>query len=153
MIIGFTRTITLPSGNLARNFQAYALSDGRVRIQYVYTDRRRAHQVARIYTADFLNGHVYSITARSVKGNRVEFFSTSTIINELLEMLDYFNKASQRDAMIEEDEQNTDDTDSNAIADSNAITDLRDDIKFLWSIEVIHMIFTLFILLILWYNV
>lgn len=147
MIIGFTRTVTLPSGNLARNFHAYALSDGRVRIQYVYTDRRRNHQVARYYTADFMNGHVYSIQARSANGNRVEFFSTSSIIDELLEMLDYFNKASQRDAMIEETE-NTDDTNT----DSNAIADLKDDIKFLWGVEGIHLVFTLAILLMIWYN-
>lgn len=151
MIIGFTRTVTLPSGNLARNFHAYALSDGRVRIQYEYTDRRRNHQIARRFTADFLNGHVYSITARSAKGNRVEFFSTSTIIDELLEMLDYFNKASQRDAcMIEEDEteQDADDT----INDSNAIADLKDDIKFLWGVVMINLAFTLAILLMIWYN-
>lgn len=157
MIIGFTRTVTLPSGNLARNFHAYALSDGRVRIQYVYTDRRRNHQVARYYTADFMNGHVYSIQARSANGNRVEFFSTSSIIDELLEMLNEFNETAKRDAMIEETETEQD-ADSVAVADdtindSNAITDLKDDIKFLWGIEIIHLIFTLVILLILWYNV
>lgn len=151
MIIGFTRTVTLPSGNLARNFQAYALSDGRVRIQYDYTDRRRNHQVARRFTADFLNGHVYSITARSAKGNRVEYFTTSSIIDELLEMLDYFNKASQRDAMIEEDETEQD-VDIDTINDSNAIADLKDDIRFLWGVEMIHLIFTLGILLMIWYN-
>lgn len=147
MIIGFTRTITLPSGNLARNFHAYALSDGRVRIQYVYTDRRRNHQVARYYTADFMNGHVYSIQARSANGNRVEFFSTSSIIDELLEMLDYFNKASQRDAMIEEDE-----TEQDSVTSTDNNTDTINDLKFLWGVELIHMIFTLVILLILWYN-
>lgn len=147
MIIGFTRTVTLPSGNLARNFCAYALSNGRVRIQYVYTDRRRAHQISRRYTAEFLNGHIYSIQARSANGNRIEYFSTSKIINELLEMLDYFNEATKRDAMIEETE-NTDDTNT----DSNAIADLKDDIKFLWGVEGIHLVFTLAILLMIWYN-
>lgn len=151
MIIGFTRIIKLPSGNTAQNFHAYALSDGRVRIQYVYTDRRRAHQVSRRYTAEFLNGHLQSITARSANGNRVEFFSTSTIIDELLEMLDKFNEMAQRDA-YEETEQNTNDTNTDTLADSNAIADLKDDIKFLWGVEVIHLIFTLAILLILWYN-
>lgn len=145
MIIGFTRIIKLPSGNTAQNFHAYALSDGRVRIQYVYTDRRRAHQVSRHYTAEFLNGHLQSITARSAKGSRVEYFSTSTIIDELLEMLDKFNEMAQRDAyMIEETEteQNVDDTN----------TDITADLKFLWGVEMIHLAFTFFILLIIWYN-
>lgn len=145
MIIGFTRIIKLPSGNTAQNFHAYALSDGRVRIQYVYTDRRRAHQVSRHYTAEFLNGHLQSITARSAKGSRVEYFSTSTIIDELLEMLDKFNEMAQRDAyMIEETEteQNVDDTNP----------DITADLKFLWGVEMIHLAFTFFILLIIWYN-
>lgn len=151
MIIGFTRTVTLPSGNLARNFNAYALSDGRVRIQYVYTDRRRNHQVARYYTADFLNGRIYSIQARSAKGNRVEFFSTSSIINELLEMLDYFNKASQRDAMIEEDE-NEQDSVTSTDNNTDTINDLKGDIRFLWGVVIINLAFTLAILLMIWYN-
>lgn len=149
MIIGFTRIIKLPSGNTARNFRAYALSDGRVRIQYVYTDRRRAHQVSRHYTAEFLNGHIYSIQARSANGNRVEFFSTSRIIDELLEMLNEFNEATKRDAYMIEETENTDDTNT----DSNAIADLKDDIKFLWGVEMINLVFTLVILLFIWYNV
>lgn len=151
MIIGFTRTVTLPSGNLARNFHAYALSDGRVRIQYVYTDRRRNHQVARYYTVEFMNGHLQTITARSANGGRIEYFTTSKIIDELLEMLDYFNKASQRDAMIEEDETEQD-ADIDTINDSNAIADLKDDIRFLWGVVMINLAFTLAILLMIWYN-
>lgn len=154
MIIGFTRVITLPSGNTARNFRAYNIGNGRVRIQYVYTDRRRAHQVSRHYTVEFLNGHLYSIQARSANGSRVEYFSTSTIIDELLEMLAEFNEIAQGDAyMIEEteNEQNAEDTNTNTdiTADSNAIADL----KFLWGVEIIHLAFTFLILLIIWYNV
>lgn len=156
MIIGFARIIRLPSGNTAQNFHAYALSDGRVRIQYVYTDRRRNHQVARRFTAEFLNGHLQSITARSANGNRVEFFSTSTIIDELLEMLDKFNEMAQRDAYEEtENEQDSvtsTDTDIDTINDSNAIADLKDDIRFLWGVVMINLAFTLAILLMIWYN-
>lgn len=147
MIIGFTRIIKLPSGNTAQNFHAYAISNGRVRIQYVYTDRRRAHQVSRYYTAEFLNGHLQSITARSANGGRIEFFSTTTIIDELLEMLDKFNEMAQRDACMIEDTE----TEQDATADDTN-TDTVADLKFLWGVEMIHLAFTLVILLIIWYN-
>lgn len=155
MIIGFTRIITLPSGNTARNFRAYAISTGRVRIQYVYTDRRRAHQVSRHYTVEFLNGHLQSITARSANGSRVEFFSTSKIIDELLEMLAEFNKAAHGAEYTIEETETEQNVDSVAVADdtgSNAIADLKDTVKFLWGVEVIHLAFTFLILLIIWYN-
>lgn len=41
---------------------------------------------------EFLNGKVETIQARSANGGRVEFFKSSTIINELLEMLAEFNE-------------------------------------------------------------
>ena len=100
---------------------------------------------------EFLNGNIYSIQARSANGSRVEYFSTSTIINELLEMLNEFNEIAQGDAyMIEETEteQNANDTNTDITADSNAIADL----KFLWGVEMIHLAFTFLILLIIWYN-
>lgn len=68
MIIRFTRTIILSSGNEARNFRFHSLGYGRVQATYEYTDRRRAHQVARRYTVEFMNGRVESITARSARG-------------------------------------------------------------------------------------
>ena len=95
MIIRFARTVVLTSGNLARNFRFNDRGYGRVTATYVYTDRRRNHQVARRYTVEFLNGKVDSIVARSANGGRVEFFSTSTILAELLEMLSEFLEASQ----------------------------------------------------------
>lgn len=149
MIIRFTRTITLPSGNSARNFRFNDRGHGLVQVSYEYTDRRRNHQVARRFTVKFLNGHIYSIQAHSANGGRVEFFSTSTIIDELLEMLAEFNKAAQGDAyMIEETE-----TEQNATADNtDTIADLKDTVKFLWGVEMIHLAFTFFILLIIWYN-
>lgn len=95
MIIRFTRTIALASGNTARNFRFNDRGHGRVQVTYEYTDRRRAHQTARRYTVEFLNGKVDSIIARSANGGRVEFFKSSTIINELLEMLAEFNEVEQ----------------------------------------------------------
>ena len=151
MIIRFTRTITLPSGNTARNFRFNDRGHGLVQVTYEYTDRRRNHQVARRFTVEFLNGHLYSIQARSANGSRVEYFSTSTIIDELLEMLNEFNEIAKGDAyMIEEaeTEQNANDTNTDITADSNAIADL----KFLWGVEIIHLAFTFLILLIIWYN-
>lgn len=148
----FDNIVSLPSGNIACNFRFISLGYGRVKASYVYTDRRRAHQVSRHYTVEFLNGHIYSIQARSANGSRVEYFSTSTIIDELLEMLAEFNEIAQGDAyMIEETEteQNANDTNTDITADSNAIADL----KFLWGVEMIHLAFTFLILLIIWYNV
>lgn len=147
----FDNIVSLPSGNIACNFRFISLGYGRVKASYVYTDRRRAHQVSRHYTVEFLNGHVYSIQARSANGSRVEYFSTSTIIDELLEMLAEFNEIAKGDAyMIEETEteQNANDTNTDITADSNAIADL----KFLWGVEIIHLAFTFLILLIIWYN-
>lgn len=91
MIVRSSHIITLPSGNLARDFRWESLGYGRVRVQYNYTDRRRANQVARKFTVEFLNGKVESIQARSANGGRVEYFKSSSIINELLEMLAEFN--------------------------------------------------------------
>lgn len=148
----FDNIVSLPSGNIACNFRFISLGYGRVKASYVYTDRRRAHQVSRHYTVEFLNGHLYSIQARSANGSRVEYFSTSTIIDELLEMLAEFNEIAQGDAyMIEETEteQNANDTNTDITADSNAIADL----KFLWGVEIIHLAFTFLILLIIRYNV
>lgn len=92
MIVRSSHIITLPSGNLARDFRWESLGYGRVRVQYNYMDRRRAHQTARRYTVEFLNGKVDSICARSANGGRVEYFKTSTILAELLEMLAEFNE-------------------------------------------------------------
>lgn len=92
MIVRSSHTIILPSGNLARDFRWESLGYGRVRVQYNYTDRRRAHQTVRKFTVEFLNGKIESIQARSANGSRVEYFKTSTIRAELLEMLAEFNE-------------------------------------------------------------
>lgn len=147
MIIRFTRTITLSSGNEARNFRFHNLGYGRVQATYEYTDRRRNHQTARRFTVEFLNGKVESIVARSARGGRVECFSTSTIINELLEMLAEFNEASQdvaqhRYAPAKVEETETEQKD----------TDLLDTLKMVGGMVMINILTTLATLGIVWYN-
>ena len=151
MIIRFTRTVILPSGNEARNFRFNDRGYGRVQVTYEYTDRRRNHQVARRFTVEFLNGKVETIQARSANGGRVEYFKTSTIRDELLEMLSEFLEASQDvaqhryapakvEAPVEQDIVSEDDT------------DLKDTVELLRGVVVINMIITLVTLGIVWYN-
>lgn len=153
MIIRFTRTITLSSGNEARNFRFHSLGYGRVQATYEYTDRRRNHQTARRFTVEFMNGRLESIVARSARGGRVEFFSTSTIINELLEMLAEFNEATQdvaqhrySPAKVEDAETEQKDT------TSNTSTDLLDTLKMVGGMVMINILTTLATLGIVWYN-
>lgn len=152
MIVRSSHIITLPSGNLARDFRWESLGYGRVRVQYNYTDRRRAHQTARKFTVEFLNGKVETIQARSANGGRVEFFKSSTIINELLEMLAEFNEVvhgvaesyrsepAKVEAPVEQDIVSEDDT------------DLKDTVELLRGVVVINMVITLVTLGIVWYN-
>lgn len=155
MIIRFTRTITLSSGNEARNFRFHSLGYGRVQATYEYTDRRRAHQVARRYTVEFLNGRVESIVARSARGGRVECFSTSTILAELLEMLSEFLEASQdvaqhryAPAKVEAPAVDPEKDDTA----SNTSTDLLDTLKTVGGMVMVNGLITLATLGIVWYN-
>lgn len=156
MIVRSSHIITLPSGNLARDFRWESLGYGRVRVQYNYTDRRRAHQTARRYTVEFLNGKVETIQARSANGGRVEFFKTSTIINELLEMLAEFNEvvhgvaARNEPAKVEAIEQDVDTVEDDTA--SSTSTDLKDTVELLRGVVMINMIITLVTLGIVWYN-
>lgn len=151
MIVRSSHIITLPSGNLARDFRWESLGYGRVRVQYNYTDRRRAHQTARKFTVEFLNGKVETIQARSANGGRVEFFKTSSIINELLEMLAEFNEVVQgvadchEPAKVETVEQDVDTVEQDD-------TDLKDTVELLRGVVMINMIITLVTLGIVWYN-
>lgn len=153
MIVRTSHIITLPSGNLARDFRWESLGFGRVRVQYNYTDRRRAHQTARRYTVEFLNGKVETIQARSANGGRVEFFKTSSIINELLEMLAEFNEVVQgvasrnEPAKVEAVEQ-----DIVSVEQDDTTTDLKDTVELLRGVVMVNMIITLVTLGIVWYN-
>lgn len=155
MIVRSSHIITLPSGNLARDFRWESLGYGRVRVQYNYTDRRRANQVARKFTVEFLNGKIETIQARSANGGRVEFFKSSSIINELLEMLAEFNEvvngvaARNEPAKVEAVEQDIVSEDDTA---SSTSTDLKDTVELLRGVVMINMIITLVTLGIVWYN-
>ena len=145
MIVRSSHTITLPSGNLARDFRWESLGYGRVRVQYNYTDRRRAHQTARKFTVEFLNGKVETIQARSANGGRVEFFKTSSIINELLEMLAEFNEAVEQDiGSVEQD--------IGSVEQDDTTTDIKDTVELLRGVVMINMIIALVTLGIVWYN-
>lgn len=155
MIIRFTRTITLSSGNEARNFRFHSLGYGRVQATYEYTDRRRNHQTARRFTVEFLNGKIESIVARSANGGRVEFFKTSTIINELLEMLSEFLEASQdvaqhhyAPAKVEAPAVDPEQDDTA----SNTSTTLLDTLKTVGGMVMVNILITLATLGIVWYN-
>ena len=151
MIIRFTRTITLNSGNTARGFRFQNLGYGRVKTSYEYTDRRRANQVARRYTVEFLNGKIESIIARSARGGRVETFKTSTISKELLEMLSEFLEASQdvaqhryAPAKVEADQ-----TLEDSASDD---TGMMNTLKMVGGMVMINILITLATLGIVWYN-
>lgn len=148
MVMRFDNIVSLPSGNTARGFNVCDLGNGRVRINYCYTDRRRAHQVARHFTAEFLSGRLQSITARSARGGRVEFFSTSTIINELLEMLAEFNEVVKGVAAHNEPAK----VEAPAVDPEQEDTALLNTLKMVRGMVMINMIITLATLGIVWYN-
>lgn len=157
MIVRSSHIITLPSGNLVRDFRWESLGYGRVRVQYNYTDRRRAHQTARRYTVEFLNGKIDSIQARSANGGRVEYFKTSTIINKLLEMLAEFNEVVQGVAEHHEPskvEETETEQDSASVEDSasDTSTDLMNTVRLVGIGVVVNLMVTLATLGIVWYN-
>lgn len=147
MVIYFTRTVILPSGNEARNFRFHSLGYGRVKATYEYTDRRRNHKVARSFTVEFLNGRVESIAARSARGGRVEYFKTSTIRVELLKMLAEFLEASQDVAQCHYC--------APAKVEAPAVDPEQDDTSTLKMVGVmvrVNILITLVTLGIVWYN-
>ena len=157
MMMRFDNVVSLPSGNTARNFRVNDLGNGRVRIQYVYTDRRRAHQVSRHFTAEFLNGRLESITARSARGGRVESFSTSIILNVLHEMLAEVSKANEalsnfRKDVAEMRAAETIETPVKVETNEQGDTDLMNTLKTVGGMVMINMIITLATLGIVWYN-
>lgn len=157
----FDNIVTLPSGNTARDFSVRDLGNDRVRIQYVYTDRRRAHQVSRRYTVEFLNGRLDSIIARSANGGRVELFKSSTILAELLEMLAEFNEvvngvAQHRyaPAKVEAEQDIASEDDSTSVEDTASVTstDLMNTVRLVGIGVVVNLMVTLATIGIVWYN-
>lgn len=149
MIIRFTRTIALSSGNEARNFRFHSLGYGRVQATYEYTDRRRNHQTARRFTVEFLNGKIETIQARSANGGRVESFKTSTIIDELLEMLAEFNEASQD---VAQHRYAPAKVEAPAVDPEQKDTTLLDTLKTVGGMVMVNILITLATLGIVWYN-
>ena len=157
MMMRFDNIVSLPSGNTARNFRVHDCGNGRVRIQYVYTDRRRSHQVSRHFTADFLNGRLESITARSARGGRVESFSTSIILNVLHEMLAEVSKANEaltnfRKEAAEMRATETTETPVMVEANEQDDTDLLDTLKMVGGMVMVNILITLATLVIIGYN-
>lgn len=147
MIVRSSHIITLPSGNLARDFRWESLGYGRVRVQYNYTDRRRNHKVARRFTVEFLNGKVETIQARSANGGRVEFFKTSTIRDELLEMLNEVVNGIAESYRSEPAKVETVEPEQH-VEDNN----LLDTLKVVGGMVMVNILITLVILGIVWYN-
>lgn len=152
MIVRSSHIITLPSGNLARDFRWESLGFGRVRVQYNYTDRRRAHQTARRYTVEFLNGKIDSIQARSANGGRVEFFKSSSILAELLEMLSEFLEVSQDVAKSYRNEPAKVEAEQTIEDSASEGTDLMNTIKTVGGMVMVNILITLATLGIVWYN-
>lgn len=146
----FDNIVTLPSGNTARGFNVRDLGNGRVRIQYVYTDRRRNHQTARRFTAEFLNGRLESIVARSARGGRVECFKTSTILDVLLEMVAEVNRVNEALSNFRKDatEMRAAETTETTVDD----TDLMSTLKTVGGMVMVNILITLATLGIVWYN-
>lgn len=155
MMMRFDNIVSLPSGNTARNFCVRDCGHGRVQVTYVYTDRRRAHQVSRHYTAEFLNGRLESITARSARGGRVESFSTSIILNVLHEMLAEVSKANEALTNFRKDvaEMRAAETETPVEANEQDDTsDLLDTLKTVGGMVMVNILITLATLGIVWYN-
>ena len=151
MIVRSSHIITLPSGNLARDFRWESLGYGRVRVQYNYTDRRRAHQTSRRYTVEFLNGKIDSIQARSANGGRVELFKSSTIGDELLEMLAEFNEVEQGVASYRSEPAKVEAPVEQDIVE-NDTSDLLNTLKTVGGMVMVNILITLVTLGIVWYN-
>lgn len=156
MLMSFENIVTLPSGNEARNFRFNDRGHGRVQATYEYTDRRRNHQVSRRYTVEFLNGRLQSITARSARGGRVEFFKSSAIINELREMLAEVNRVNEALSNFRKDASemlSAETTETPVEVKTNEQDDgLMSTIKTVGGLVMINMIITLVTLGIVWYN-
>lgn len=150
----FDNIVSLPSGNTARNFCVRDRGHGRVQITYVYTDRRRAHQVSRHYTAEFLNGRLESIIARSARGGRVESFSTSIILNVLHEMLAEVSKANEALTNFRKDvaEMRAAEASKVETNEQDDTSDLLDTLKTVGTMVAINLMVTLVTLGIVWYN-
>lgn len=151
----FDNIIYLPSGNTARGFNVRDLGNGRIQVAYVYTDRRRAHQVSRHFTAEFINGRLQSITARSARGGRVECFKTSTILSVLIEMLAEVNRANEALANFRKDAAEmraAETTETPVKVETDEQGDILDTLKMVGGMVMVNILITLVTLGIVWGN-
>lgn len=151
MMMSFDNIVSLPSGNTARNFRVHDCGYGRIHISYAYTDRRRAHQVSRYFIAEFMNGRLDKIIARSACNGRVEIFHGSMVMDVLEEIvkevarinaaLSNFRKDACEiiDAPVEYPEQEETD-------------DLLNTLKVVGSMVMINILITIVTLGVVWYN-
>ena len=91
-------------------------------------------------------------TARSARGGRVEFFSTSTIINELLEMLAEVSKANEALSNFRKDAKRVIETPVEAETNEQDDTALLDTLKTVGGMVMVNILITLATLGIVWYN-
>lgn len=157
MMMRFDNIVTLPSGNTARGFIVCNLGNGRIRVAYVYTDRRRAHQASRHFTAEFLNGRLDSVIARSARGGRVEFFKTSTILSVLLEMVAEVNRVNEALSNFRKDATEmraaeTIETPVKVETNEQDDTDLMNTLKTVGGMVMVNILITLATLGVVWYN-
>lgn len=153
----FEKIIVLPSGNTARGFCVCDHGHGRVQVDYVYTDRRRDHQISRHFTAEFINGRLESIIARSARGGRVETFKTSMILAELLEMVEEINRVNEALSNFRKDASEmrfaeTTETPVKVETNEQDDTDILDTLKMVGGMVMINILITLATLGIVGYN-
>lgn len=107
----FDDVVTLRSGNLARSFNVRLNSDGTARVAYVYTDRRRNHAMARQFVVVVgTDNSLESIEAWSANEGRYEVFGSSTIRNEIINMVIRARRLQWKQEFESEVEQQADDT-------------------------------------------
>lgn len=147
----FDNIVSLPSGNEARNFRVHDCGNGRVRIQYVYTDRRRNHKASRHFEAEFLNGRLEQIIARSARGGRVEIFHGSMVMDVLEEIVKEIARINATLSNFRKDACEIINAPAE-VPEQEDTDDLLNTLKTVGGMVMINMIITLVTLGIVWYN-
>lgn len=152
MMMRFDNVITLPSGNTARGFNVRDLGYGRIHISYAYTDRRRAHQVSRYFIAEFMNGRLEKIIARSACNGRVEIFHGSMVMDVLEEIVKEVARINATLANFRKDAREI----INAPVEQDIVeddtSDLLETLKTVGGMVMVNILITIATLGIVWYN-
>ena len=157
MIVRSSHIITLPSGNLARDFRWESLGYGRVRVQYNYTDRRRANQVARKFTVEFLNGKVESFQpavpmVAVLSSSRAPLSSMSSLRCSQSSTRFVHGVAERHEPSKVEETETEQDSASEDDTASDTSTDLMNTVRLVGIGVVVNLMVTLVTLGIVWYN-